>query len=131
MPARISGVTLPNDKRIEIALTYLFGIGLSLSQKFLKQAGIDLNKRTKDLTSEEVNNLRKIIEKNNIKIEGELRREILSNIKRLKEINCYRGIRHARHLPVRGQRTKTNTRTVRGNVRKTMGSGRKSAAQKT
>jgi len=131
MAARIASVTLPNEKRIEIALTYIYGIGLALSKKILKQTNIDGNKRTKDLSAEEVNRLRQGIEKSNIKIEGELHREILSNIKRLKEIGSYRGMRHAKGLPVRGQRTKTNTRTVRGNVRKTMGSGRKSAAQKT
>lgn len=131
MAARIASVTLPNEKRIEVALTYIYGIGLSLSKKILKQTNIDGNKRTKDLSAEEVNRLRQGIEKSNIKIEGELHREILSNIKRLKEIGSYRGMRHAKGLPVRGQRTKTNTRTVRGNVRKTMGSGRKSAAQKT
>jgi small subunit ribosomal protein S13 len=131
MAARIAGVTLPNEKRIEIALGYIYGIGLSLSRKILKETKIDLNKRTKDLTAEEVNRLRQAIDKSGIKIEGELRREVLANIKRLKEIGSYRGMRHAKHLPVRGQRTKTNTRTVRGNVRKTMGSGRKMAAQKT
>lgn len=131
MAARIAGVTLPNEKRIEVALTYIYGVGLSMAQKLLKQTNIDFNKRTKDLTSEEVNRLRQAIDKNGQKIEGELRREVLANIKRLKEIGCYRGMRHAKHLPVRGQRTKTNTRTVRGNVRKTMGSGRKPPAQKT
>jgi small subunit ribosomal protein S13 len=131
MAARIAGVTLPNEKRIEIALTYIYGIGLSLSKKILKETKIDPDKRTKDLNTAEVNVLRQAIEKSNMKIEGELRRDVLSNIKRLKEISCYRGFRHAKHLPVRGQRTKTNTRTVRGNVRKTMGSGRKPAAQKT
>ena len=131
MAARIAGVTLPNEKRIEIALTYIYGIGLTLSKKILKETKINPNKRTKELDANEVNILRQAIEKSNMKIEGELRRDILSNIKRLKEIGCYRGSRHAKHLPARGQRTKTNTRTVRGNVRKTMGSGRKSAAQKT
>lgn len=128
--ARIAGVNLPNNKRIEIGLTYIFGIGLSLSKKILKEAQINPDIRVKDLKEKEVEKLKEIIEKN-YKVEGELRREVLMNIKRLKEINCYRGIRHAKRLPVRGQRTKTNTRTVRGNVRRTMGSGRKSAAEKT
>lgn len=128
--ARIAGITLPQDKKIEIALTYLYGIGQSLSSKILKQAQIDINKRTKDLTEEEVAKLREIIEKGH-KVEGELRREKMLNIKRLKEISCYRGIRHSKGLPVRGQRTKTNSRTVRGNVRKTAGSGRKPSAEKT
>ena len=130
MAARIAGVTLPNEKRIEVALTYIFGIGLATAQKILKKTSIDPNKRTKDLDSEEVNNLRQTIEKD-MKIEGELKRDILSNIKRLKEIGCFRGSRHAKGLPARGQRTKTNNRTVRGNTRKTMGSGRKVSAQKT
>lgn len=130
MAARIAGVTLPNEKRIEVALTYIYGVGLTTSKKVLKETGINPNTRTKDLTSEQVNELRTKIEKGH-RIEGELKREILSNIKRLKEIGSYRGSRHAKGLPCRGQRTKTNTRTVRGNTRKTMGSGRKPAAQKT
>lgn len=128
--ARISGVTLPSNKRIEIGITYIYGIGLKTSHDILKQANIDLNVRVKDLSERQVNVIREIIEKN-YKVEGELRREKLLNIKRLKEIGSYRGSRHARGLPVRGQRTKTNSRTVRGNTRKTMGSGRKAAAQKT
>ncbi len=128
--ARIAGVNLPKNKRVEIALTYLYGIGLPLSQKILKVTEIDPNIRTDDLKEDQVNRLREVIEKN-YRVEGDLRREILMNIKRLKEIGAYRGDRHAKNLPVRGQRTKTNTRTVRGNVRKTMGSGRKPAAQKT
>jgi small subunit ribosomal protein S13 len=130
MAARIAGVTLPNNKRIEIALTYIFGVGLTSSNKILSQTHIDKNKRTQDLSEEEVNKLREIIEKE-YKVEGELKRELLMNIKRLKEIGSYRGQRHTRGLPVRGQRTKTNSRTVRGNVRKTMGSGRKTSAEKT
>ena len=129
--ARIAGVTLPKDKRIEIALTYIFGIGLTTSQKMLKITGLDGNIRVKDLTEAEVNKLRDAIEKGGNKIEGDLKRDVLANIKRLKEIGSYRGNRHARHLPARGQRTKTNNRTLRGNVRKTAGSGRKSSAQKT
>ncbi len=127
---RIAGVNLPPNKRIEIALTYIFGIGKSLANKILALAKIDPNKRSSQLSEVEVNTLREIIEKQ-YRVEGDLKREILSNIKRLKEIGCYRGIRHVKHLPVRGQRTKTNTRTVRGNVRRTMGSGRRPSAQKT
>jgi len=130
MAARIAGVVLPKNKRIEIALTYVFGIGRSLSNKILKQANINPDTRTYNISEKEVNILREIIEKGH-KVEGELRRDILMNIKRLKEITSYRGIRHTRGLPVRGQRTKTNNRTVRGNVRKTMGSGRRPAAEKT
>lgn len=129
--ARIAGVTLPNTKRAEIALTYIYGIGLTSSRKILEDLKIDPNTRAKDLTEPQVNDIRKTIEKNGFLIEGELRREVLSNIKRLKEISSYRGSRHTKGLPSRGQSTKTNTRTVRGNVRKTAGSGRKSTAQKT
>ena len=128
--ARIAGVVLPPNKRIEASLPYLYGIGLSMAKKILAAAKIDPNARTKDLTEEEVNRLREYIEKN-FRVEGELRRDVFSNIKRLKEIGSYRGSRHAKGLPARGQRTKTNTRTVRGNVRRTMGSGRKDANQKT
>jgi len=128
--ARIAGVNLPNEKRIEASLPYIYGVGLSLSKKILNVAGIDPNKRTKDLTEAEVNKLRDYIEKN-FKVEGQLRQQIMLNIKRLKEIGAYRGIRHIKGLPVRGQRTKTNSRTRRGNVRKTAGSGRKKSADKT
>lgn len=128
---RIAGINIPDNKRIEIALSYIYGIGPSLSRKILKQAGIDFNIRTKNLTETQANKLRELIEAGNFKIEGELRRDIMMNIKRLKEIGCYRGIRHIKGLPVRGQNTKTNSRTVRGNVRKTMGSGRKKSAEKT
>lgn len=127
--ARIAGITLPN-KRILVALTYIYGIGPSLSQKILSTTGIDVNTKTNDLSEPQVNALREMIEKNH-KVEGELRREVLSHIKRLRDIGSYRGSRHAKRLPARGQRTKTNSRTVRGNVRKTMGSGRKSPNQKT
>ncbi len=123
---RIAGVNIPDNKRIEIALTYIFGVGLSVSQKVLSDTGIDPNTRTKDLSNEDANKLREEIEKS-VRVEGELRHAVKMNIKRLKEIGCYRGSRHQKGLPVRGQRTKTNTRTVRGNVRKTMGSGRRSA----
>lgn len=129
--ARIAGVTIPNDKRIEVALTYLYGVGPALAKKVLKEAKISLDVRAKDLTEAEVNSIKTIIDKLGIKIEGDLRRDIFSNIKRLKEINSYRGVRHMRRLPVRGQSTKTNSRTVRGNKRHTMGSGRKTSAQKT
>lgn len=129
--ARIAGVTLPNEKRVEYALPYIYGIGLTLSRRILKRTGISPDTRVKDLKDDEVQKLREAIEKSGMKIEGELKREVLANIKRLKDVGSYRGTRHSRHLPVRGQRTKTNTRTVRGNVRKTAGSGRKTADQKT
>jgi len=122
--ARIAGVTIPSDKRIVIALTYVYGVGLATSKKILAEAGVDSNIRTKDLTDDQVNSIRTILEKN-YRLEGDLRRDKLSNIKRLKEIGAYRGTRHARKLPARGQRTKSNSRTVRGNVRRTMGSGRR------
>ncbi len=127
---RISGVNLPDQKRIEISLTYIYGIGRSTSSKILGSLGIDVNTRTKDLSEKDSNRLREAIEKT-YRVEGDLRHQVKMNIKRLKEIGCYRGSRHAKSLPVRGQRTKTNTRTVRGNVRKTMGSGRKKASDKT
>jgi small subunit ribosomal protein S13 len=122
--ARIAGVTLPNHKCIGIALTYIYGIGKTRAALALKSTGIAEGRRVKDLTEDEVNQLRQVIEKS-YRLEGDLRRDVLSSIKRLKDINCYRGIRHMKHLPVRGQRTKTNTRTVRGNVRRTTGSGRR------
>jgi small subunit ribosomal protein S13 len=128
--ARIAGINVPDEKRIEIALTYIYGIGVSVSNKILESLKIDKNKRAKDLDATELNKLREEIEKK-YRIEGELHHEIKMNVKRLKEIKSYRGYRHQRGLPVRGQRTKTNTRTVRGNVRRTMGSGRKSASEKT
>lgn len=129
MAARISGVTLPNDKRVEIALTYIYGIGLTTSKKILKQTGVNPDTRVKNLTEDEVNKIRVAIE-GNIKVEGDVRREVSQNIKRLKEIGSYRGARHSAGLPVRGQRTKTNARTKRGK-RVTMGSGRKKSADKT
>lgn len=122
--ARIAGVTIPNEKRIVIALTYVYGVGGPTAKKILAQAGVDENIRAKDLTDDQVNSIRTLLEKN-YRLEGDLRRDKLSNIKRLKEINSYRGTRHAKGLPVRGQRTKSNSRTVRGNMRKTMGSGRR------
>jgi len=130
MAVRIAGVTIPNEKRVEISLTYVFGIGKTTSNKILAKAQVSPDKRVKDLTEEEVNKLRGIIEKE-YAVEGDLRREVMSNIKRLKDIGCYRGLRHTKGLPSRGQRTKTNSRTVRGNVRKTAGSGKKMTAQKT
>ncbi|GGG04770.1 30S ribosomal protein S13 [Paenibacillus albidus] len=111
--ARIAGVDLPRDKRVEIALTYIFGIGKTTSQKILNETGIDVNTRVRDLTEDEVSKLRETIDKT-VKVEGDLRREISLNIKRLTEIGCYRGVRHRRGLPVRGQRTKTNARTRKG-----------------
>ncbi len=126
---RIEGVNLPTNKRIEVALTYIYGIGRARAALILEQAGIDKNIRVKDLTDEQVNAIRQIIDKN-YKVEGELRKEVVMNIKRLKEIGCYRGIRHSKNLPVRGQRTKTNSRTVRGNVRRTMGSGKTKLTKK-
>lgn len=128
--ARIAGVLLPNNKRIEAALTYIFGIGFSSSKKILKDTGIDPNTLAKDLKEEDVAKIMEYITKN-YQIEGDLRRKVSGDIKRLKDISSYRGARHRKHLPVRGQRTKTNSRTVRGNVRKTAGSGRKPPAQKT
>jgi small subunit ribosomal protein S13 len=127
--ARIAGVNIPDNKRIEIALTYIYGIGRSLSNRILSQAKIDPNIRTAELSSQQLNQLREVVEKE-YKIEGELRQEKLMNIKRLKDIGCYRGIRHLKGLPVRGQQTRTNTRTIRGNVRRTMGSGRRKPADK-
>jgi small subunit ribosomal protein S13 len=123
--ARIAGINIPDNKVIEIALTYIYGIGRPLSTQILKEAEINPNKRTSQLSEQEVNKIRKIIDEKKYKIEGDLRREIMMNIKRLKEIGCYRGVRHIKGLPVRGQQTKTNSRTVRGNVRRTMGSGRR------
>ena len=119
---RISGITIPN-KRLTYALTEIYGIGQSRAQKICAQAKIDRMKKADDLTPEEENNIRRLVEV--FKVEGDLKRKVSGNIKRLKDIGAYRGLRHTRHLPVRGQRTKTNSRTVRGNVRKTMGSGRR------
>jgi len=130
MNLRIAGVTLPQQKQIVIALTYIYGIGTTRARKILSELSIDQSTRAKDLSAKQVDDLREYVEKN-YKLEGDLRREKLMNIKRLKEINTYRGIRHSKSLPVRGQRTKTNSRTIRGNVRRTMGSGKKPPAQKT
>ncbi len=120
---RIAGVTIPEGKRLEIALTAVYGVGRPRALMTLRTLGIDPGKRANDLSSKEESALRESIEKN--KIEGELRREISSNIRRLKDIKAHRGTRHAKKLPTRGQRTKTNSRTIRGNVRKTMTSGRR------
>ncbi len=127
---RISGINIPKEKKIEISLRYVFGIGPTLAKKVLQSAKIDGGIRTKDLTNEQQDIIRSIVEKT-YKIEGDLRREIQSNVKAMKDIKCFRGIRHMKHLPVRGQRTKTNSRTVRGNVRKTAVSGKKPAGLKT
>lgn len=127
---RIAGVIIPENKKIIVSLAYIYGIGQSLARKIVSNLKIDASKKTSELTEEEANKLRDFIEKN-YKIEGGLKREIQSNIKRLKEIGSYRGSRHSRGLPVRGQRTKTNSRTRRGNVRKTVGSGRKKSSEKT
>lgn len=120
---RILGITIPDKKRLDIGLTALYGIGTPRARKILDEVGIAHTKKAIDLTPDEENQIRKLIEE--VKIEGNLKREISANIKRLRDIKAYRGVRHTRSLPVRGQRTKTNSRTVRGNVRKTMGSGRR------
>ncbi len=120
---RILGINIPNEKRLEIGLTALYGIGLSRSRKILDSVKVPRDKKGAELTVEEENKIRKVVEE--LKIEGNLKREISANIKRLKDIKAYRGVRHMRKLPVKGQRTKTNSRTVRGNVRKTMASGRR------
>ncbi len=122
---RISGITIPEKKRLEISLTAVFGIGRQRAKTILQKLKIDESKKASDLTEEQENAIRKEIEA--FKIEGDLKRDVAQNIKRLKDIKAYRGVRHMRKMPVRGQRTKTNSRTVRGNVRKTMGSGRRKA----
>lgn len=126
---RIAGVSIPDNKKIPFSLSYLYGVGQPLARKILKEAKVDADKLAKDLTPQEVNKLRDIIEKNH-KVEGELRREIILNVKRLIDIGSYRGARHKRNLPSRGQRTKTNSRTRRGNVRKTMTSGKRKLEKK-
>lgn len=128
--ARILGVNIPDNKHIGISLCYIYGIGPSLSKKILREAKIEESKKTSALASEELNMLKEIIE-NKYRIEGELRREIIMSIRRLHDIGSWRGMRHSRRLPTRGQRTRTNSRTVRGNVRKTVSSGRKPAATPT
>jgi len=121
---RIAGVNIPTEKQIRVALTYIYGIGPSSSRKILKAVDINPDKKTKDLSEKEIATLTDYIEKN-FRIEGDLRREIINSIKRLRRIRSWRGLRHERSLPVRGQRTKRNSRTVRGNVRRTVGSGRR------
>ena len=121
---RLLGINIPDNKRIDIALRYFYGIGPGLSLVILKHTKIDPTKRAKDLTPEESNRIKEFVEKN-YKIEGELRQVVRGNISRLRDIGSYRGARHSRKLPVRGQRTKTNSRTVRGNARKTVGSGKR------
>lgn len=125
---RISGITIPSNKRIEIALTAVYGVGRSKAQVILTEAGIEVGRKADTLSVDEENKIRQIIEKE--RIEGDLKREINANIKRLKDIKAYRGSRHSKSLPARGQRTKTNSRTKRGNVRKTMGSGKKKVDKK-
>ncbi|MBI2064560.1 MAG: 30S ribosomal protein S13 [Candidatus Yanofskybacteria bacterium] len=127
--ARILGINIPDNKKVLYSLSYIYGVGLSSSALILKSAGIDPDKRTKDLNDDELNKVQKILERN-YKVEGDLRREVGQNIKRLKEVGAWRGLRHSRRLPIHG-RSKTNSRTIRGNVRKTMGSGRKSSSEKT
>jgi len=126
--ARIAGVDLPRDKRVEISLTYIYGIGRSTSQQILAAANVDRNTRVRDLAETEVARLREVIDRNH-RVEGDLRREIAMNIKRLQEIGCYRGIRHRKNLPVHGQRTRTNARQKRG-ARKTVAGKRRSRAKK-
>ncbi len=125
---RISGITIPENKRLKVGLTVLYGIGLPRAKQILEQSKVDIDILPKDLTVDQENRIKKTME--TMKIEGDLKREIGSNIKRLKDIKSYRGIRHIRKLPSRGQRTKTNSRTLRGNTRKTMGTGRKAADKK-
>ena len=127
--ARLSGVNIPDAKRVEVSLTYIFGVGITTSRKILAETGINPDTRVKDLTEAEMSKLREYIDKS-LQVEGDLQRQIAMNIKRLKEINSYRGLRHKANLPVRGQRTKTNARTKRGR-KVTMGSERKKSAAKT
>ncbi|MEI8072990.1 MAG: 30S ribosomal protein S13 [Candidatus Saccharibacteria bacterium] len=127
--ARVAGTNIPNEKRVEIGLTYVYGIGLETSKKILEEVKINPNTRVKDLTEDDLLKLREYIDKN-LKVEADLAREVTGNIKRLKDIKAYRGLRHAAQLPSRGQRTKTNARTKRGK-RVTVGSGKKKAAAKT
>ncbi len=127
--ARISGIDLPRDKRVEIGLTYIFGIGLRSSQRILAQAGVAPDTRVKDLTEEDERRIREAIDTLELRVEGDLRREIAGHIKRLTDIGCYRGLRHRRGLPVRGQRTKTNARTRKG-PKKTVGVRKKTTAKK-
>ena len=122
--ARIAGIDLPRNKRVEIALTYIYGIGRSSSQKILHQSGVSLNKKTDELTDDEISRIRRIID-SDYKVEGDLRREVTMNIKRLMDLGCYRGLRHRKSLPVRGQRTHTNARTRKGPRRSVVGKKKK------
>ncbi len=126
--ARIAGVDIPRDKRIDISLRYIFGIGATASKKIVSQTQVNAGTKVRDLTDEEINRIREVIDKEHV-VEGDLRREVRQNIQRLIEINCYRGVRHRRGLPVHGQRTKTNARTKRG-ARRTVAGKRKAAAKK-
>lgn len=121
---RIVGVNIPDNKKVRVAITYLYGIGRARAERIIEESKVDGNKFAKDLTPDDINKIQSAIEKN-YKIEGELRQLVKHNIQRIKEIKTYRGVRHMRRLPVRGQRTKTNSRSVRGNVRKTAGSGKR------
>lgn len=127
--ARIAGVDLPRDKRVEVGLTYIYGIGRSRSNEILDQVGIDADKRVNDLTESEVNQLRQTIDRQYL-VEGDLRRKVQQDIRRLKDIRCYRGIRHIRGLPVRGQRTRTNARTRKGPKKTVAGQGRRRGMKK-
>jgi len=127
---RVAGVNIPDNKRIEVALTYIYGIGRSLSQRILADAGVNFDIRAKDLKETEIRKIQEVIAKKNLKIEEDLKRKIRADIKHLKDIGCYRGIRHLKRLPVRGQRTRRNTRTIRGNVRLTMTSGKRKLEKK-
>jgi small subunit ribosomal protein S13 len=127
--ARIAGVDLPRDKRVEISLTYIYGIGRSTSNEILNQAGVSPDTRVKDLAEDEITRLREVIARN-YRVEGDLRREVSMNVKRLMEIGCYRGLRHRRGLPVHGQRTKTNARTRKGPKKTVAGRGRRRGAKK-
>ncbi|MBI3956650.1 MAG: 30S ribosomal protein S13 [Candidatus Kerfeldbacteria bacterium] len=131
MAVRIAGVTLPQQKQLEIALMAIYGIGRNTARRILGEVGLPTTMKAQELSEEQANKLRSHIEHGPRKIEGDLRRELVANIRRLKDIGSYRGSRHAKKLPARGQRTKTNSRSVRGNVRRTMGSGRKPPSQKT
>lgn len=125
---RILGITIPDNKRLEIGLTAIYGVGRSRAQSILDKVRVDYGARPSDLNQPQENSIKKIIE--NYQVEGDLRRQVSANVKRLKDIKAYRGVRHQKSLPVRGQRTKTNSRTRRGNVRKTMGTGRKPVEKK-
>lgn len=127
--ARIAGIDIPRNKQVEVSLTYIYGIGRSRSQEILEKANVDPMKRVRDLTDSEVGRLREIID-NDYNVEGDLRREVAMNIKRLTEIGCYRGLRHRRGLPVRGQRTRTNARTRKGPKKTVAGRGRRRGAKK-